>query len=142
MTRSGYMLTGIEVETRERDFPTVTLTGTANEGAPAINTWSVSVSIAARARAQNLMGAISYGGTLRSVRLVASADPVVPYEDNMPCASDIVHGAVNVSGVCAALSGESAPAPASGSGFFAVGEPVSCEGCGYRGYSFTFRRAL
>ena len=142
MMKSGYMLTSMEVDTMERDFPTVTLSGTANEGANAINTWAVSVPIVARARAQNLMGAISYGGALRSVKLVASANPVVIYEDNMPCASDIVHGAVDVSGECAALAGESVPAPANNSGFFALSEPVSCESCGYKSYSFAFRRVL
>lgn len=140
MTKSGYMITRLAIDTSRRAFPVVTVVGTANEGADAINKWTVSVAVKSRARAQNLMGAISYGGSLDAVSLVASAEPVVIYQDNMPCASDIVHGALDVSGRCAALLGEASPSPASG--FFSLGAPASCEGCGHKAYSFHFRRAL
>lgn len=140
MTKSGYMITRLAIDTRRRAFPVVTVVGTANEGADAINKWTVSVTVKSRARAQNLMGAISYGGSLDAVSLVASAEPVVIYQDNMPCASDIVHGALDVGGQCHALLGEAAPSPTSQ--FFSLGAPASCESCGHKTYSFNFRRAL
>ena len=142
MTKSGYMITRLVIDTRLSAFPVVTVVGIANEGADAINKWTVRVDVKARARAQNLMGAISYNGALGAVSLAASAEPVVIYKDNMPCASDIVHGALDVSGLCPALLGEAAPSPMSGAGFFSLGAPASCESCGHKAYSFQFRRAL
>lgn len=92
MTKSGYFLTSVVIDTKVAEFPTVTLVAEANEGADAINLWDISIPIKARAKAQNLLGAYTGGGNLNSFMLTAKAEPVVPYENNMPCASDIVHG--------------------------------------------------
>ncbi len=89
---AGYMLTQVDIQTRVGQFPIVTFTGTENEGVDAINTWSVSVALKARSKAQNLLSALTDGTRLNAFNLSAKCDPVVLYEDNAPCASDVVHG--------------------------------------------------
>ena len=56
---AGYMLTEVLIETKVGQFPVVTFTGTANEGADAINKWRVSnIAVKARSKAQNLLSAL------------------------------------------------------------------------------------
>lgn len=128
---SGYMITSAAVSTASRAFPVVTVSAVANEGADAINKFAVSVQIMARARAQNLMGAI--GGdmdSLESCTLVASCDPVVLAFGGAPCASDVVKGRIEVSAETRAVR-NSQSAPTSAAPFTATGITTSGIGTGY-----------
>lgn len=89
---SGFFITELAIVTEIGKFPLVTVSATANEGADAINMWRVQVPVLARARAQNLLSSVSTSSELRSLRLVATCDPVVLWEGLAPSASDIVHG--------------------------------------------------
>lgn len=137
---SGYMITSVSVETGIGKFPRVTVTATANEGANAINTFAVSVPLLARARAQNLLDAVSGGGQLQNCRLVASCSPVVVAEDMMPCASDVVHGKLVVTAGTYAPNGESAPT--AGSGWTSIGEPQHTGGVEYPAWSITLQKEI
>lgn len=121
MTISGWMITSVRVRTQVGKFPTVTVTGTANEGADAINKFAVSIPIQARARAQDLLSAITGGGALQTCEAAATCTPVVCAENNMPCASDVVQGRYTVKGTTYAPGNESAPT--AGTGFTSIGEP-------------------
>ena len=123
MTISGYMITSVRVRTQIGKFPTMTVSATANEGANAINLFAVSIPVQARARAQNLLSAISGGGNLQSCEAAAECSPVVCAENNMPCASDVVQGRYTVRGTTYAPGNEAAPT--AGTGFTSVGEPKS-----------------
>lgn len=120
MTVSGYMITAAEVRTQIGEFPLVTVESTANEGADAINLFAVSIPIAANAHAQNLLSAIGGSGELQACTARASCDPVVCAENNMPCASDVVRGKIDVTGDIIMLD---ASAPTAGTGFTLVGDP-------------------
>jgi hypothetical protein len=109
------------VRTLVGKFPTVTVTGTANEGADAINKFAVSIPIQARARAQNLLSAITGGGALQTCEAAATCSPVVCAENNMPCASDVVQGRYTVKGTTYAPGNESTHT--AGTGFTSIGEP-------------------
>jgi hypothetical protein len=98
----------------------VTVESTANEGADAINLFAVSIPIAANAHAQNLLSAIGGSGELQVCTARASCDPVVCAENNMPCASDVVRGKIDVTGDIIMLD---ASAPTAGTGFTLVGDP-------------------
>ena len=139
-TISGYMITSVTVQTQVGQFPTVTITATANEGADAINKFSLSVDIVARSKAQNLMSAISGGGYLQALALIASADPVVCEENMMPSASDIVNGQIEVNAIT--LSPNSEAAPTAGSGFTSVGEPKQTSERSYSSYQITVQKEL
>ena len=121
---SGFMITTAEVHTQVGNFPTVTISAAANEGLDAINLFPFSVAIVARSKAQNLMGAISGGGKLNTMSVVASCDPVVIAENMMPVASDVVHGKVTASADTIAANNESAPTAAGG--FTEIGTPRQC----------------
>lgn len=121
---SGFMITNVEVHTQVGQFPTVTISAVANEGRNAINQFLLSVNIVARAKAQNLMGAISGGGKLNAMSIVASCDPVVIAENMMPVASDVVHGKITASADTIIINHDSAPI-ASG-GFSEIGTPKNC----------------
>lgn len=120
---SGYMIVEVAAKTVIGEFPTITVSAVANEGANAINQFAVDFNIEATAHAQNLMSAVSGGGVLQECSLLARAEPVVCAENLMPCASDVVKGRVEVSAETIAPDGESAPT--AGTGFTSVGEPVS-----------------
>lgn len=93
VTHTGYMITSVTIETAAKQFPVITIQGTANEGVDAINTFPVNVPIAANARPQNLLEAFATtAGELQSCTLSASCDPVVLTENMVPCASDVVGG--------------------------------------------------
>lgn len=134
-TISGYMITGVQVITRIGAFPLVKVSATANEGANAINTFRLTLSLRARARAFNLMSAVNGGGQLQSCTLAASCTPVVLTEDLMPCASDIVHGKLTVTATTFAPNNE-AP-PTAGGGFVLEGTPKQCGDKSYTAYAFT-----
>ena len=123
MTVSGYMITSVRVRTLVGKFPTVTVSAVANEGADAINLFAVNIPVQARARAQNLLSAISGGGNLQSCEVAATCTPVVCAENNMPCASDVVQGKYTVKGTTYAPNNENAPM--AGTGFTSIGEPKS-----------------
>ena len=140
MTVSGYMITSAQIATGLGRFPVLRVHGSANEGQDAINKFNISVPVVSRARSQNLLGALVYGGTFESVVLTASCDPVVVTENMMPCASDVVNGVLQVSAETVAAANESAP-EASG-GFALVGEvKVTHEG-NYRRYSVIARKEI
>lgn len=139
-TISGYMITGVQVITRIGAFPLVKVSATANEGANAINLFRFTVSLRARARAFNLMSAVSGGGNLQSCTLAASCEPVVLTENMMPCASDIVHGKLTVTATTYAPNNE-AP-PTAGGGFALTGTPKQCGDKSYTAYAFTAEKEM
>jgi hypothetical protein len=140
MTETGYMMTSVTVETALGSFPVVTVSATANEGANAINQFSVSVSILARARAQNLFGAISGGGELHVLTLSATCDPVILQEGLAPCASDAVNGRLEVHAETVPLDFESAPA--AGTGFSLTGVPVTKSGKDFTRYQISVMKEM
>ncbi|MBR4353770.1 MAG: hypothetical protein IKP97_00535 [Kiritimatiellae bacterium] len=153
MTRSGYMITTVEIVTEIGKFPTVTVSAVANEGANAVNNFTVnankfnvSVAVVARSKAQNLLNAISGGGYLQRVTLRGTCDPVVCEENLMPCASDIVNGRYELSAETVAPNGESAPRMASASGanggFALIGIPKVYRDRDFVRYSIDGRKEM
>lgn len=98
MAATGYnaMITAAEIRTAAGQTPTITVHGTANEGAAAINKFVVSCAVSKRHRVQNLMGAATSIANCTSATAKFTCDPVVPYEAGLPCASDVVKGRVAV----------------------------------------------
>lgn len=145
---TGYMITSAIAETRIRRFPVVTVQGTANEGADAINLFQVSIPILARARPQNLLGAIAVsggkttGGELQMCSLQASCDPVVLAENMTPCASDVVGGRLELHAETLDAASESAPTMAGAAGFALIAAPSADEGANYRRYRVTARKEI
>lgn len=140
MTISGWMITSVRVQTAVGKFPTITVSAVANEGANAINLFSVSVSVVARARAQYLMSAVSGGGNLQTCDIEASCTPVVCAENNMPCASDVVGGKYVARATTYAPGGDTAPT--AGNGFTSVGEPKACGDKDYPMWSITAEKEI
>lgn len=145
---TGYMITSAIAETYIRRFPVVTVQGTANEGADAINLFHVSIPILARARPQNLLGAIAVsegkttGGELHACSIQASCDPVVLAENMTPCASDVVGGRLELHAETLAAASESAPTMAASGGFTLIAAPSADEGANYRRYRVTARKEI
>lgn len=137
---SGYMLTSVSIVTAIGQFPRVTFTAVANEGADAINQYAIAVPVVARARPQNLLSAISGGGDLQNFTLTATSDPVVVFEDLMPCASDVTHGKLVASGTTAAYANESAPTAASN--FRLSDSPVVGGSLEYKTYTFSAEKGI
>lgn len=149
MVRSGYMITAAEIVTEIGRFPTVTVSAVANEGVNAINNFvvnknkfDVAVPVVARSRAQNLLGAISGGGHLQRMTLLAICDPVVCEENLMPCASDIVNGRYELRAETVAPSSESAPSADPDSGFALTSAPEARADVAYTRYSLTARKEM
>lgn len=117
---TGYMITDVAIETSVGEFPLVTVSAVANEGADAINLFNLSVPIKAVAHAQNLLSAIDSTGVLQSLSLSATCDPVVCAENMMPCASDVVNGMISVRAEVVAVDNS---IPSSGNGFILAGSP-------------------
>ena len=140
MTVSGWMITSIRIATSLKSFPTITVSATANEGANAINLFDVEVPIAARARPQALLGAVTGGGNLQTCDLEATCSPVVCAENGMPCASDVVYGKLAARATMHAPNGEAAPTAANG--FTAVGEPKSCGDTDYQMWQITAEKEI
>lgn len=137
---SGYMVVAVTVETRVGQFPSVTVEAAANEGADAINKWTVAIPVAARSKAQNLLGGVVGGGKLNACTLRACCDPVVVEEATMPCASDAVNGRLELSATIIAASREDPPA--AGGGFAALGAPEAGAESSYTTYALKARREL
>ena len=108
-TVSGYMLVQAEYATASDEEPILVVRGVANEGAEAINKWTVKLAVNPDHIAQDPQSAVSGGGELTECKTLITCDPVVPMENGMPCASDIVHGKVVVTATTNAYFGESAP---------------------------------
>jgi len=149
MTRSGYMITTVEIVTEIGKFPTVTVSAVANEGANAVNNFTVnankfnvSVAVVARSKAQNLLNAISGGGYLQRVTLRGTCDPVVCEENLMPCASDIVNGRYELAAETVAPNGEAAPTMAASAGFAMVGVPKVGADSNFVRYSIDGRKEM
>lgn len=150
---SGFMITTVEIVTEVGKFPTVTVSAVANEGANAVNNFTVnankfnvSVPVVARSKAQNLLNAIGGGGHLQSCRLVAACDPVVCEENLMPCASDIVNGRYELSAETLAPNGEAAPtmtaASGTNGGFALIDDPQQGRDCDFVRYTIQARREM
>ncbi len=137
---SGYMIIGVTVDTASRQFPIVIVQGAANEGGDAINAFYVSLSVMARARAQDLLGAVSGGGELQRLSLAARCDPVVVAKDMMPCASDVVRGVWEVQ--AETLAHEKQSAPEASGGFTSTGAPSVRSGEDWWRYSITARKEM
>lgn len=139
-SKTGYMITSAQIETRIGEFPVLTVSAVANEGVKAINTFSVSVNVLARARPQNLMNAVGGGGQLQALTLTAVCDPVVLAENQAPCASDVVNGRVEVSAETLAPNLEGAPGVLGG--FELTGLSTAKAGTDYTRYSITGRKEI
>jgi len=139
-TISGFMITEAEIATAANQFPTLTVRAVANEGADAINTFSLSCAVVARSKAQNLMNATSGGGKLQTCVLVATCEPVVLAENMMPCASDVVHGKIIVNANFVAPSMENAPTAANG--FTSLGEPKQTTEAYYQTWQFAAEKEM
>ena len=140
-SKSGYMLVSAEYATAADGEPVLVVRGVANEGANAINQWSVSLDVNPDHIAQDPMGAIRGGGELTECKTLFTCDPVVPYENGMPCASDIVHGKVVVTATTNAYAGESAPT-AAGSFVESNGVPTGETDVDFTTFSITAERSL
>ena len=154
VTRSGFMLVSGEYITGADQEPLLTLRGVANEGytisahgirsaalTDAINQWSVNLNVSPDHAAQDPFSAVSGGGELVRCKSVVTCDPVVPYENAMPCASDVVRGRVIVSAETSAYFGESAPTARSP--FVEVnGVPAAESDVDFTMYSFSAERSL
>ena len=139
---TGYMITAATIETGLGRFPVVTVQGVANEGSNAINRFFVSVQLAARARAQNLLGAVQGGGELHALTLRAVCDPVVIVENMVPCASDVVGGRCELHAETMALDGEAAPSCTAAGGFTSTGAPEIQSGKDFVRYSLSAEREM
>lgn len=141
---TGYMMTQVTVETGLRKFPVVTVSGVANEGGKngvdAVQTFAFSVDVAARARPQDLLGAIDGGGILQSCTTTFSCDAVVLAENQQPCASDVVNVVREVSAQTLAVGMEEAPSVVQGIGFAEVAKSDVRAGTDRWRYSITARR--
>jgi uncharacterized repeat protein (TIGR02543 family) len=141
---TGYMLTSMSIETGLRQFPVVTVSGVANEsgkkGVDAVQTYPFSVTLAARARPQDPMGAITGGGHLQTCTTTFSCDPVVLVENQQPCASDVVNVTCEVSAQTLAVGMEDAPSATQNSGFAEVAKSDVRAGTDRWRYSLTARR--
>ena len=159
ISASGYMITEVQVETSGVDnFPRITVSAVANEGhirsyynnvwtratanaTDAINQFNVRIPILARARAQDFMSCIVTNGTLQSCTVKAVCDPVVLFEDMMPCASDVVHGRYELTATIADYEG-TAGIPSTNNGFTGIGKPLRCDATGYPIYTLTARKEI
>lgn len=140
---TGYMITSVTVKTGNRRFPVVTVQGVANEGVDAVNTFPLSVAIAARARPQNLLGMYTDSETLQSHTIQLVCDPVVLAENMQPCASDVVGG--RIESHAEFLSGDAEPGLSQGAivaGAVLVSSRPVGEGTNYARYIVAARKEI
>ena len=137
---SGFMIVAATVETRVGQFPTITVEAVANEGANAINLFAVSVPVVARSKAQNLLNSVSGGGYLNACTVRASCEPVVIAENMMPCASDVVHGRLEITATTIATNRENPPTASNG--FTSVGEPKQGNEANYTTYTLNAQKEI
>lgn len=153
--QSGYMLTSAEYSTSADGEPLLVVRATANEGyahhsvypplraelTDAINQWTVTLRVSPDHVAQDPFEAVSGGGELNECKTLITCDPVVPMEDGHPCASDVVHGKIIVTGTTCAYHGESAPEASTP--FIEInGNPSGESDVDYTSYSFSMERSL
>lgn len=138
--RAGYFITDFEYRTGADKEPLLVVRAAANEGANAINTYPVTFRVDPDHVAQDPFNAVSGGGELVELTSGAKCDPVVPYEDNRPCASDVVHGRRTLSGRTAAYFGENRPTLADG--WLDTGVPTSSSDVDFTTYSFSAERSI
>lgn len=137
---SGFMVASFEYATGADQEPTLTVTGTANEGANAVNQKTVSLAVRPDHIAQAPLGGVSGGGELVACTTSGICDSVVTYEGLMPCASDTVHHRIRVNATTAAYLGESAPAATSN--FVSKGVSVAKSDVDFTMYSLTAERSI
>ncbi len=137
---SGYFLTSATYSTGADQEPTLTLQGTANEGANAINTYAVSLNVDPDHIAQDPKSAINGGGELVECTTTFTCDPVVVYEGDMPCASDVVHGRKRVEARTCAYKGENAPTAKTG--YVSKGVQTATEDVDFTVYAITAEGGL
>ena len=136
----GYFITDFEYRTGADNEPLLVVRAAANEGANAINLYPVTFRVDPDHVAQDPFGAVSGGGELVELTSGAKCDPVVPYENNRPCASDVVHGRLTLSGRTAAYFGEYRPSLAAG--WLDSGVPTSSSDVDFTTYSFSAERSI
>ena len=151
---SGYMLVSGEYATAADGEPLLVVRGTANEGftrnssgrpsaalTDAINRWSVTLDVNPDHIAQDPLSAVSSGGELTECKTLITCDPVVPMENGMPCASDVVHGKVVVTATTNAYFNEDKPT--ANSPFVETGGvPAAESDVDFTTYAFQAERSL
>lgn len=135
-----YFLVEAEYATGSDTEPVLIVRGQANEGNDAINLYPVTFNVSPDHVAQDPFGAVSGGGELTDCTTVATCDPVVPYEDNRPCASDVVHGRIRVTATTSAYYGQEKPT--ANNSFIEIGVPKSESDVDFTTYNFTAERSL
>ena len=153
VVRSGYMLIAAEYSTSPDGEPLLVVKGSANEGytwsgsymraglTDAVNQWNVTIRVSPDHVAQDPFGAVNGGGELTECKTLITCDPVVLMEDGHPCASDVVHGKIIVTGTTCAYHGESAPEASTP--FIEInGNPSGESDVDYTSYSFSMERSL
>lgn len=135
-----YLLVEVEFATGADAEPVLIMRGQANEGANAINTYEVAFNVSPDHVSQDPFGAVSGGGELTECTTIATCDPVVPYENNLPCASDVVHGRLRVTATTAAYDGQAKPTAANS--FIESGVPKSGSDVDFTTYSFSAERSI
>lgn len=130
------IITSVEIKTVPGESAKITIRGTANEGARAINRFTFSCGVTPRHRVQNLLNATTSIVNATSVTAVAKVDPVVVWEAGAPCASDVVSGVVSVS---VDFYGT---APAAATGWTKVEDPTGCQGNDYKRNRVNFIKKL
>ena len=139
--KSGYMITSGEYATAADVESVLVVRAVANEGADAINMWNVNLTVNPDHIAQDPMNAVSGGGEMTECKTLVTCDPVVPMENGMPCASDVVHGKVVVTATTNAYLGESAPTARSP--FIEInGVPPDETDVDFTTYAFSAERSL
>lgn len=137
---SGYFITGAEYRTGADQEPLLVVTGTANEGQPAINLYTATFAVDPDHIAQDPFNSVSGGGELVACTSRATCEPVVVYEGLRPCASDVVHGKISVAAQTAAYGGENPPAPKAY--YVSKGVTKASEDVDFTTYDITVERGL
>ena len=138
---SGYMLVSGEYKTAADGEPLLVVRAVANEGADAINSWTVNLAVSPDHVAQDPLNAVNGGGEMIACTTLVVCDPVVPIENGMPCASDVVHGKAVVTATTNAYLGEAAPTATSP--FVETnGVPSDGSDVDYTTYAFAAERSL
>jgi len=135
-----YMLSDVEYTTGSDKEPILVLKGTANEGVDSVTKKTVTFAVDPDHVSQDPFSAVSGGGELIECKSVVTCDPVVPYEDNKPCASDCVHFREIVTATTCAYNEESKPTASNS--FIESGVPKSESDVDFTSYSFAAERSI
>jgi len=110
--------------------PTITVSAVGNEGAAAVNRFTLSIPILARHRPQNLLNCVSLPSAnlldLNGCMLSASVVPTVLAPKGTPVASDVTEGRLEAQVDIFGTAGTA------GDGWTDTGDNVSCGGTQYR----------